>query len=30
MKKNIANSDLVAEVKYRMNNLEIDSFFLSG
>ena len=28
--KNIANSDLVAEVKYRMNNLEIDSLLSSG
>lgn len=28
--KNIANSDLVAEVKYRMNNLEIDSILSSG
>lgn len=28
--KNIANSDLVAEVKYRINNLEIDSLLSSG
>ena len=28
--KNIANSDLVAEVKYRLNNLEIDSILSSG
>ena len=28
--QNIANSDLVAEVKYRMNNLEIDSLLSSG
>lgn len=28
--KNIANSDLVAEVKYRMNNLKIDSLLSSG
>lgn len=28
--KNIANSDLIAEVKYRMNNLEIDSLLSSG
>lgn len=28
--KNIANSDLVAEVKYRMNNLDIDSLLSSG
>lgn len=27
---NIANSDLVAEVKYRINNLEIDSLLSSG
>lgn len=27
---NIANSDLVAEVKYRLNNLEIDSLLSSG
>lgn len=28
--KNIANPDLVAEVKYRVNNLEIDSIISSG
>ena len=28
--KNIANDDLVAEVKYRLNNLEIDSLLSSG
>lgn len=28
--KNITNNDLVAEVKYRMNNLEIDSLLSSG
>ncbi len=28
--KNIANSDLVAEVKYRLNNLKIDSLLSSG
>lgn len=28
--KNIANNDLVAEVKYRINNLEIDSITSSG
>lgn len=28
--KNIANSDLVAEVKFRINNLEIDSLLSSG
>lgn len=28
--KNIANDDLVAEVKYRINNLEIDSLFSAG
>lgn len=28
--KNIANSDLVAEIKYRINNLEIDSILSSG
>lgn len=28
--KNIANSDLVAEVKYRLNNLEIDSLLSAG
>lgn len=28
--KNVANEDLVAEVKYRMNNLEIDSLLSSG
>ena len=28
--KNIANDDLVAEVKYRINNLEIDSLLASG
>lgn len=28
--KNIANPDLVAEVKYRINNLAIDSIFSSG
>lgn len=28
--ENIANDDLVAEVKYRMNNLEIDSLLSSG
>lgn len=28
--KNIANNDLVAEVKYRINNLEIDYLFSSG
>ncbi len=28
--KNIANSELVAEVKYRINNLEIDSLLSSG
>jgi len=28
--QNIANSDLVAEVKYRLNNLEIDSLLSSG
>lgn len=28
--ENIANSDLVAEVKYRLNNLEIDSLLSSG
>ncbi|MGN1270054.1 MAG: spore germination protein [Clostridia bacterium] len=28
--KNITNSDLVAEVKYRLNNLEIDALLSSG
>ena len=28
--KNIVNDDLVAEVKYRMNNLEVDSLLSSG
>ena len=28
--QNIANSDLVAEVKYRLNNLDIDSLLSSG
>lgn len=28
--KNIANPDLVAEVKYRINNLEVDSIISSG
>ena len=28
--KNIANNDLVSEVKYRMNNIEIDSLLSSG
>lgn len=28
--KNIANDDLVAEVKYRVNNLKIDSIISSG
>ena len=28
--ENIANDDLVAEVKYRMNNLEVDSVLSSG
>ncbi len=28
--KNIANSDLVAEVKYRINNLNVDSIISSG
>lgn len=28
--KNIANNDLVAEVKYRINNLEVDSIISSG
>lgn len=28
--KNIANNDLVAEVKYRLNNLKIDSLLSSG
>ncbi len=28
--KNIANSDLVAEVKYRLNNLSVDSLFSCG
>lgn len=28
--KNIANSDLVAEVRYRLNNLEIDSLLSTG
>lgn len=28
--KNIANSDLVAEVKYRVNNLDIDTIISSG
>lgn len=28
--KNITNNDLVAEVKYRLNNLEIDSLLSSG
>lgn len=28
--KNIANDDLVSEVKYRLNNLEIDSLFSGG
>lgn len=28
--KNIANSDLVAEVKYRLNNISIDSLLSSG
>ena len=28
--QNIANSDLIAEVKYRINNLEIDSLLSSG
>ncbi len=28
--KNIANDDLVSEVKYRLNNLEIDSLFSVG
>lgn len=28
--QNIANGDLVAEVKYRLNNLEIDSLFSTG
>ena len=28
--KNIANSDLVAEVKYRLNNISIDSLISSG
>ena len=28
--KDIANDDLVAEVKYRLNNLDIDSIISSG
>ena len=28
--KNIANSDLIAEVKYRLNNIELDSLISSG
>lgn len=28
--KNIANSDLIAEVKYRLNNLSVDSILSSG
>lgn len=28
--KNIANDDLVAEIKYRLNNIEIDSLLSSG
>ena len=28
--KNIANSDLIAEVKYRLNNIELDSLLSSG
>lgn len=28
--QNIANSDLIAEVKYRLNNLEVDSVLSSG
>lgn len=28
--KNIANSDLIAEVKYRLNNLNVDSILSSG
>lgn len=28
--KNIANSDLVAEVKYRLNNISVDSLFSCG
>ena len=28
--KNISNDDLVAEVKYRVNNLKIDSIISSG
>ena len=27
---NLANDDLVAEVKYRINNLEIDSLLSAG
>ena len=28
--QNIANSDLVAEIKYRINNLDVDSILSSG
>ncbi len=28
--KNIANNDLVAEVKFRLNNLDVDSLLSSG
>ena len=28
--KDIANSDLVAEVRYRLNNLDIDSLLSTG
>ena len=28
--KNIANNDLVAEVKFRLNNLDVDSLLYSG